>query len=218
MTTRQIIIECVAIPVLLLFAYTMFDLSIVYLLPPFPDDVEFLATKPREVNLPHWKLSFYFHIISSFFVILLGVSQFSKYFLKTFPKWHRRLGKIYVGLILFISAPSGLIMAFHANGGLMGQLGFITQAILWWSFTYISYKKAVQKDFFGHGKWILRSYAMTLSAVSLRIIALMAGILRVPVSYEIIYPISAWTGWGINLLIVELLIGLGLVNYYLKKT
>ncbi len=203
--------------IMMAFCYLMLDLTIPYLIPPFATDIEFLATKQDVIDLGHWKFSFYVHIVASFLVLFLGVFQFSKWLMKNKPLLHRNIGKIYVVLILFITAPSGLIMAYYANGGITSQLGFITQAILWWSFTYLAYKKAINKDLISHGKWMLRSYAMTMSAITLRAVSFIAGWVMIPIHYEKIYAFSAWSGWGFNLIIAEILIGLGLIQYYFKK-
>ncbi len=202
---------------LLFFCYLMVQITLPYLLPPFPTNIDFLLTKQDKIDIDYWMVAFYVHISSSFFVLLSGATQFSKYLLKKHPIIHRNIGKVYVALILFVSAPSGLIMAFHSNGGIPGKTGFIVLALLWWIFTFLAYKTIRNKNVLAHGKWMFRSYAVTLSAITLRAISFSAGLLMIPVRYEDIYVFSAWGSWGFNLIIAEILILLGAVNYYIKS-
>jgi uncharacterized membrane protein len=202
--------------VLLGFCYLMLRITLPYLKPPFPTDIEFLATKQNVIDIDYWRWAFYIHICSSFVVLVSGSVQFSKLMLRRYPRVHRNLGKLYVALILFVAAPSGLLMAIHANGGLAAQIAFVLQGILWWSFTLMAYRRIRQKDLQGHGQWMFRSYAMSLSAISLRLVSFMAGWLIFNINYEDLYVISAWTSWGFNLLVAEILIRAGVVKYYFK--
>lgn len=206
--------------------YLMAILVIPYILPPFPKDVNFLSTKQNVIGLSHWITSFYIHITSSLIVIFCGVTQFSKYLITYKPQIHRSIGKLYVFLILFIAAPSGLIMGLYGNGGIFAQIGFIIQALFWLYFTYMALKKAINKDFIEHGKFIFRSYAMTLSAISLRLGSYIVNDLKsyfeiscfMQSGHLLCYPnyyiFLAWFSWIINLLIAEFMINKGFVHHF----
>lgn len=217
MNRINLVAKSLVLLVLLFFCYQMFTITIPYLLPPFPTDIDFLLTKQNILHLDWWRWAFYVHISTSFFVLLSGATQFSKYILKQFPKIHRNIGKLYVILILGLSAPSGLIMAYYANAGLPAQIGFISLSVLWWIFTFLAYRYATQGKLMLHGKWIIRSYALTLSAISLRAWTFLFGYLMVPLDYVTAYIIVAWLSWTLNLLIAEGLIKAGLVQYYFSR-
>lgn len=182
--------------------------------PYFPTylPIEFLTTKTDEtLSKQPFKWAFYIHITSSWWVMLTGLTQFVPSIIHTKPHWHRLSGKIYVFSILALSAPSGLILAIYANGGLPAKVGFSMQCLVWWSITFLAWQAIKQKKWLPHTQLMIRSYAVTLAAMSLRI-----G------SYIMIYylgtkPIETyltvtWLSWTGNLLIAELLIQIGLAK------
>jgi hypothetical protein len=71
--------------------------------------------------------------------------------------------------------------------------------------------KALKKDFLEHEKWMIRSYSLTLSAISLRLMALIfPKIIHLDANTE--YAVLAWLSWTINLLIAECLIYFKTIN------
>ena len=55
-----------------------------------------------------------------------------------------------------------------------------------------------------HGRWMLWSFALTCSAITLRVILIPMIIARVP--FATAYPIAAWSGFSVNLLLLELVL------------
>jgi hypothetical protein len=65
--------------------------------------------------------------------------------------------------------------------------------------------KALKKDFIEHEKWMIRSYALTLSAISLRLMAfILPKLIHLTAHTE--YAVIAWLSWTLNLLIAEWII------------
>ncbi|MEO1257349.1 MAG: DUF2306 domain-containing protein [Bacteroidota bacterium] len=186
---------------ILFFTYIM--ASIIFPYTTFRWDVDFLLTKQHLLHVDYYRLAFYAHIFSSLFVLCSGAFLFSGYILKKHPALHRRLGKIYVGLLLLVSAPSGLVMGFHANGGWMAQLSFFILTPLWWWFTYQGYVTARNKKFKAHKKWMMRSYALTLSAISLRVYQMLLGSFFM-IDPMVQYVLVSWVSWLGNLAFIEL--------------
>lgn len=168
-------------------------------------DVDFLLTKQHVIHLDYYRTAFYVHIFSSIFVLLSGAFLFSKQVLQSWPKLHRWSGRVYVVLLLLVSAPSGFIMAFHANGGWAAQASFFVLTPLWWWFTWKGFDMARRRQFSAHSDWMVRSYALTLSAVSLRIYQMLLGNFTEldPVTQ---YVLVSWTAWIGNLVVAEWLI------------
>lgn len=152
-----------------------------------------------------WRVAFYTHVFTSLVALLAGFTQFSKTLLKTRPALHRKIGYVYVFNILFITGPAGLLMSFYANGGLPSRIAFTLLSVSWISFTALALYKAVKKNFVIHRAFMIRSYALTLSALTLRgwkVIFEAFSTLEPLDRYQVI----AWLGWVLNLLIAEIII------------
>lgn len=187
----------------------MTSITIEYI--PYNTDVGFLRIKQDYISITHWRIAFFIHVYASMWVLLAGFTQFSRRFLKTNPRLHRILGYIYVVNVLFITGPAGLVMGFYANGGDLSRIAFVLLAIFWMYFTAMALIKARQKDFKAHKNFMIRSYALTLSALTLR-----AWKYLITNAYHIdsslvfppmdVYRIVAWVGWVGNLIVAEYLI------------
>jgi uncharacterized membrane protein len=170
---------------------------------PLNSNVAFLQIKQTEISqIPFYYPIFYVHVYSAIFVLLAGFSQFSSALLKKFPAAHRNIGKFYVFTVLFLSAPSGLFIGFFANGGFYSQISFVSLSILWFYFTLKGFTAIKNKNIAGHKAFMLRSFALTFSAVTLRFWKVILVYLFHPAPMDV-YQIIAWLGWIPNLLIVE---------------
>jgi uncharacterized membrane protein len=155
--------------------------------------------------LDYYRAAFYAHIFSSPFVLAAGAVLFSNDVLKNWPKLHRCTGRTYVALLLLVSAPSGFVMGFHANGGLAAQISFFILTPMWWWFTWKGFETARKRQFAQHKNWMLRSYALTLSAVSLRLYQFLLGSFT-DMDYLSQYVLVSWAAWVGNLAVAEWLI------------
>ncbi|MGG9963235.1 DUF2306 domain-containing protein [Ferruginibacter sp. SUN106] len=172
---------------------------------PYNTDVGFLRIKQHYLGVTAWRWAFFIHVYSSLFVLLAGFSQFSKNLQKRNASLHRKLGYAYVLNILCITGPASLIMGFYANGGITSQLSFVLLSLLWLYFTGRAVLEAKQKKFDAHQRFMIRSYALTLSAITLR--AWKYGITNtVSLPPMDVYRLIAWLGWVVNLIIAEIYI------------
>jgi len=184
--------------------YLLILLSIPYL--SFEPGIEFLETKQLIYHLKWWRYSFYFHIFSSPIVIVAGLLQFNRILLHGYKKLHRFLGITYVLMVGFIAGPSALLMGLYANGGYLAQISFVLLSGIWITFTFLAYNKVRKHDYLAHSKWMLRSYALTLSAVTLRIYAYLFDFSNIPLSPKETYILLGYLSWIPNLLIAEVVI------------
>ncbi|WP_307270474.1 DUF2306 domain-containing protein [Chryseobacterium sp. W4I1] len=172
---------------------------------PFNPNVSFLMIKQTEViDRPEYLTFFYTHVYTSIFVLFSGFLAILRkdFGLKSF---HRNIGKVYIFLILILAAPSGIYMGIFANGGFLSKVSFIILGSLWWFTTYKAYQSARQKKFKEHKQWMWRSFALTLSALSLRIWKVIIVYLFHPNPMDV-YQIIAWLGWIPNIFLIEYLI------------
>lgn len=137
---------------------------------PLDFEVAFLATKQTEIQWLHYQIAFFTHVYTSIFVLLAGLFQFSKIIRRKYPKLHRVMGYVYGFSLLVLAAPSGLVMGFYGNGGILSKIAFCFLAIFWWFFTAKALWYAKQKDWVQHQNYMYRSYALTLSAITLRLL------------------------------------------------
>ncbi len=171
----------------------------------FRDDVGFLRFKQEYLHITVWKTAFYVHVFSSIFTLIAGFTQFSDQLLRDHRNVHRFIGKMYVWNILLVNFPAGMIMAFYANGGLPSKAAFIILDSLWFWFTLKGVIEIKRGNITAHKNFMIRSYALTFSAITLRTwkIILSSTFVTDPV---LLYMIDAWMGFVPNLLFAEWLI------------
>lgn len=135
----------------------------------FDKHINFLQERASLYEKPVWRISFYVHIAAGSLCIATALFQFSSWILKKRKKIHIISGKIYVFVVLLIGAPSGFYMTFFAKGGYPEKVCFMFMALFWFYSTYKGFVTAVNKDFLSHKFWMIRSYAMALTAVTFRV-------------------------------------------------
>ena len=151
-----------------------------------------------------WNTAFYLHISFGAIALMTGWIQFSKKMRTRRLQFHRNLGKVYV-VAVWIGALAGFYIAIHATGGLMSQLGFISLAVLWFFTTLRSYLFIREKNIERHQIWMIRSYALTFAAVTLRLWLPIFEIFLF-MGFNESYPIIAWLCWIPNLIVSEIII------------
>ena len=186
--------------ILAFFTYLMVRITIPYL--SFDDHTAFLRIKQWIMHNDVWRMSFYLHVITSCLCLLAGFTQFSPSLLRQYPKVHRYMGWLYVVVILLFSGPSGFVMSLYANGGIPSRLAFILLSVFWMYFTFMGFKYIRSGDLPLHQKFMIRSYALTLSALTLRAWKWLIVLLFRPHPMDA-YQIVAWLGWIPNLLLAE---------------
>ncbi|WP_430406763.1 DUF2306 domain-containing protein [Fluviicola sp.] len=196
-------------------SYLLLLLSLPYL--DMRRGIDFLKTKQLIYHIKHWRYSFYIHVFTSILVITSGLFQFSKTILTRYTKIHRISGVVYLVTTLLISGPAALVMSFYANGGYPAQASFVILSILWLGSTFLAYYFVRKKDYESHGKWMVRSYALTLSAVSLRLYSYLFNVFYFNMDPVELYILLSWMSWIPNLIIAEILIRRGLVKRLLDQ-
>ena len=176
----------------------------------------FLGTKTFAITSQSiFRVGFYVHISSALVVWLAGIPQLWPSLILNYPKWHRNLGKTYVFGILFLAAPSGLILARFANGGLSAQVGFALQCLVWWFLTFRAFWCIKEGNIAEHVRYMIRSLAVTYAAFSLRTESY--------VMYQFFgtkpietYLTVVWLSWVGNLFLAEILLLTKIDRYFVK--
>lgn len=142
------------------------------------------------------------HVAASLVALALGPWQFIPA-LRRKKALHRGLGFIYI-LAVFVGGISGLFTAFIAQGGMISQVGFMTLSVLWFGSSIAALSAIKRGDYLAHEAWAIRSFALTFSAVTIRL-QLGAGF-ATGQRFEDFYWILSWTCWIPNLIVAEWLI------------
>ena len=107
------------------------------------------------------------HTLCGLIALLAGPVQFSSRFRQRHLKFHRVLGRIYV-ISVFIGALSGIALA----AGRPGLPGTSMQAAVWIVCTTAAFITARNRQIVQHRQWMARSYAVTFTFVSSRVLNL----------------------------------------------
>ena len=148
------------------------------------------------------KLGIYAHVFGSAVALTLGSFQFSTRLRTKHAALHRWSGRLYLGFGVLIGGASGLYMAFHAFGGLTARTGFAGLAIAWLYTGIRAYTAVRNRDFSSHRRWMIRNFALTFAAVTLRLY--LPSSAAAGIDFEVAYPVIAWMCWVPNLIVAEL--------------
>ncbi|WP_449063139.1 DUF2306 domain-containing protein [Planomonospora algeriensis] len=116
---------------------------------------------------PAVQAAFYIHVVSASIALALGPWQFSRRLRGRFRTAHRVIGRIYLGSIA-VGCASSLVMAPFNSAGMVGFFGFGALALLWGYTALRAYRAIRAGDPAGHQAWMIRNYALTYAAVTLR--------------------------------------------------
>ncbi len=167
--------------------------SLRYALPgmPFSLDLPSLALSPRP---------FVVHAVSASLALVLGPLQFVPAWRARFPALHRWVGRAYV-LSIAVAWLSSLPLAVNAMTGAVAAAGFFALGLAWIATTGMGLARALQRRFAEHRRWMLRSFALTGAAITLRIY--LGASMGVGIDEQLSYPFIAWLCWVPNALVAE---------------
>ncbi|HFK1791484.1 TPA: DUF2306 domain-containing protein [Bacillus pacificus] len=152
-----------------------------------------------------WYMMLFIHITTSIVALVIGPFTLSTKFRERNINRHRIAGRIYmVGILL--GGVSGLYLSFYATGGLVAKLGFGLLSVFWLTSAYQALHRVKNKKIKEHRNWMIRNYALTFAAVTLRIWLPLFIVLFGIEHFELSYAIIAWLAWVPNLIVAELFI------------
>lgn len=171
----------------------------------FPPDFESNFLKGREATFRGaYRVAFSAHIVAGPIVLLNGLVLLNEKLRTRRPRWHRALGRIQAILVVFVLAPSGIVMAVESFGGWATGASFALLAILTAVCTVAGIRGAIRGRYETHRRWMSRSYVLIASAVALRLIS--GASERIGVADpEAAYITAAWSSWLLPLVAFEIL-------------
>lgn len=170
----------------------------------FNSEFSFIEERSMLFKSSLYKTSFYIHILAGAICILTALVQFSRIVLKKVRSIHIWSGRIYVFVVLFLGAPTGLYMSFFAKGSIWERILFMFMACFWFISTLKGLREILEKNILAHKNWMIRSYAMALTAVTFRVYHLVFYLMGWDHLKN--YEISLWISVIGNLLVAEWII------------
>jgi predicted membrane protein DUF2306 len=164
------------------------------------------ASEPFGRHLAGHGLTFYLHAGGGAVALMTGALQWLLTAGSRRSRWHRLIGRTYV-VAIAVGGLAGLAIATRAFGGIVARAGFSTLAVVWLASTMVAWTRARAQDWTMHRAWMVRSFALTFAAVTLRVwlpLLVTAGL-----SFEVAYRVVAWWSWLPNLVVAEWLIAGG---------
>jgi uncharacterized membrane protein len=107
------------------------------------------------------------HTLAGIFALLIGPINFSSRIRQRHIQLHRVLGRVYV-ISVFVGSFTGIALAW----GRPGLPGTTMQAVAWMVCTTAAFLTARNRQITVHRQWMARSYAVTFTFVSSRVLNL----------------------------------------------
>lgn len=163
------------------------------------------ATDTRTtVNFAAHPIAIVLHAVGASFAPLLGLLQWSTRLRRRWPALHRWLGRAYLVGGVAIGGAAAFWLSFFAYGGPVVRLGMSVVAAIWMASSAMAFVAIRSGDVAAHRRWMMRSVALALGGVTLRIyLPLLAA---AGVDFLTAYRIAAWGSWLPNLAIAEALL------------
>lgn len=130
------------------------------------------------------------------------------------PHVHRWIGRTYV-VAVGLGSVAAFVMSFVSSVALLGFFGFGTLAVLWFWTTFRGYRAVRESRIAEHQAWMIRSFALTYAAVTLRLWLLVLLAVLTPLAssdlsatdvFDYSYAPVPFLSWLPNLVVAELLI------------
>jgi uncharacterized membrane protein len=142
----------------------------------------------------------YAHTLGGMIATVIGPFQFLRSVRLRYPGVHRWLGRVYL-ISVFSSALAALYLAPGSYASSTFGIAFIALAVAWLFTGTRAFLTIRRGDVTSHRRWMIRNYALTYAAVTLRVqIPLLIVLGLSPI---VAFNIVAWLCWVPNLIVVE---------------
>jgi uncharacterized membrane protein len=143
----------------------------------------------------------YAHTLGGMVAMLIGPFQFLASVRRHYPALHRWLGRVYLTSVA-LGGLAGLYLSPGSYASNTFGIAFIALALAWLYTGTQAYLAIRTGDVATHRRWMIRNYALTYAAVTLRIempLLIVLGGLSPIIALNIV----GWLCWVPNLLLVE---------------
>ena len=144
----------------------------------------------------------YAHTLGGAIASVIGPFQFVGALRRRYPRWHVWLGRIYLTCV-GSGALAGLYLSPDSAARNTFGIAFIALALAWLYTGVMAYTSIRARRVEEHRRWMIRNFALTYAAVTLRIempLFIVVGGLSPMTALDIV----GWFCWVPNLILVEL--------------
>ncbi|WP_349039786.1 DUF2306 domain-containing protein [Agrobacterium sp. SORGH_AS 787] len=141
------------------------------------------------------------HAAGAATALLLGPWQFLPGVRTRWPWVHRYIGRLYT-LGCASGGLAALVLVAGQTSGLAAGAGFTALSLAWLTSTGLAVREVLAGRVVAHRRWMIRSFALTLSAITLRIYVPLADVFDV--DFLTAYRTIAWACWVPNVLLAEI--------------
>ncbi|WP_033296293.1 DUF2306 domain-containing protein [Amycolatopsis jejuensis] len=184
-----------------------------YSLPPY------LAFDPAQSRVPasfgahYWFLVG--HVVFGSIAMVTAVLQIWPWIRRRYPTLHRYSGRVYVFAGVLPSGLMALTIGAASPFGPATRASDVLLAVVWLGVTGAGYRAARERRFGDHRRWMIRSFALTMSIILNRLIAPLAVMFlepQVPTTFggseialmQSVSAIAAWVSWTLALMGAQL--------------
>jgi uncharacterized membrane protein len=158
-----------------------------------------------DVSIPGYYVSLVIHAVPAGLTLVIGPFQFVPRLRARFPRAHRIAGRVYLISVVAASLAAAYSSAVTPSGFPL-QVAFYMLIVAWLYTGAQAYRTIRRGRVRLHRIWMIRNYALTFAAVTLRVYQLIGIQLMgfMPsVTFPEIYTASAWAGLLGNVLVAE---------------
>jgi uncharacterized membrane protein len=142
----------------------------------------------------------FLHLFCSAIALTIGAFQLNSGLRARYLTAHRWAGRVFVACVI-VGGSAGFVMAMQSAAGIVTHIGFAGMAISQVFTTVMAWIAIRKGDRAEHRRWMIRAYAVTYAAVTLRIYLPISLALGLP--FAPAYQVISFASWVPNLLIVQ---------------
>ncbi|MGI5289419.1 DUF2306 domain-containing protein [Nonomuraea polychroma] len=154
------------------------------------------------------------HVVFGSIAMITCCLQIWPWFRARYPRAHRIIGRVYVFAGCLPGGLLALVVAVANPFGPVSSASSVVLALLWLGCTLAGWRMARQRRFVDHRRWMIRSFALTMSIITNRLWSVVFVITLWPqlettfhgdetMMVSTIAGMSAWLGWVLPLLFAE---------------
>ena len=153
------------------------------------------------------------HALAGGIALLVGPWQFVRR-ARRIPRVHRFLGRVFLFAGVLPASMAGMAVAWLSTAGVVASLGFALLDVAWLWTAIAGYRAARTGRYRDHQDWMIRCFAATFAAVTLRLWLVTLILVQLPLLHSVYhghfhalfhtaYITVAWLAWVPNLLVAE---------------